>query len=755
MASKKKNKTQASRVSTRKRQTTLKFINTSGGKKGSGGDVAEAFSSTVHNAAATGKCSDGVASSSVDQAKRSTATTKASAGVKAAAPIASLPSSSTAVGGNREVCGDTSQISFDNNTPRRNPNFAVVIDVCKSRAELDENTKVDEGDGDGEDKESGGEVDDDEPVWGSTRKKDRGEGLSGSGEKGGDEDKGGAGSRHRGNQQNTPTKKRNGGQGSEDVVSSDDESIITPAAKKKQKLNLDRSSSLRKGKNKIVESEGSDLELPTPKKKKNVISLDEDESDFTPKKRILSEDDENEPTLKKSPLENDKSDFTPKKKLKKLTKILSEDESDLELLRAPGTNTLPEESNSDPELPTLPRDVQDEEDIKEDMELASENGGCVVIQTRYYGLLIMIVVLDRRDRKGGFSKKVSVRRKFANLRAKRDQRTGIAGSATAQPSTSPAPTSPAPTSSAPTSSAPTSPAPTSPAPISPAPTSSTAGDGDGPDSISDDEDLNNDLENFIVEDNPDDLIGAPDIAVPLEFTSAAHESNSEQFRLYMEFLVSEALFPNTFAKGAVENNAIRRLETVAASFGNSVIQSGAWTASFARALKARPTLVAGSCLKSDHCDACNRNNQHAALTVQFTGRRYDKDTLYDLSSDEDEESTDEHGEELFPEDKVFKLGRMCHTRALSAHTLFHWKKELKGWIEEHLKSTGYIDDDGDLVNRTMADSSIEGKLIFLLFQRCWLKWNPRRRQIRKSTSRVSIRNFATTSRTSTATSNVA
>ncbi|KAI5850892.1 hypothetical protein BZA05DRAFT_52516 [Tricharina praecox] len=445
------------------------------------------------------------------------------------------------------------------------------------------------------------------------------------------------------------------------VASSDDESIITPAARKRQKPTPTPPSTLRKGKKKVVESEDSDLELPITKKKK--ISLDDDE--------------ESEPTLKKNvtSLEDDKSDLPPRKRkslVRGLSKndesdpelptpkkmvLLDDDESDSKLPRIPGKSSLSEESSSDHEPPT-----QDEEDIKEDMELAAENA-----------------ILDRRERKGGSSKKMSFRQRMAHLRAKRDRKAGITSSQAVRSST-------------PSASAP-----------------SSGGDGDGSDSTSGDEDL----DSFVVEDDPDDLIGAPDVQIPLEFTSAAHESDSEQFRLYVEFLIHDVLFPNTVTKGEVETNAVRRLETAAASFGNSVIQSGAWTASFARALKARPNLVTGECEKADHCDACNRNNQHCTLTVQFLGHRYNKDTLCDLSSGEEEESTDEHGEELFPEDKIFQLGKMCYTRARSAHTLFHWKKELKGWVEKHLESTGYIDEDGDLVDQSIGDTPIEDQMEYV------------------------------------------
>jgi len=223
-------------------------------------------------------------------------------------------------------------------------------------------------------------------------------------------------------------------------------------------------------------------------------------------------------------------------------------------------------------------------------------------------------------------------------------------------------------------------------------------------------DLNADLPDFVVEDGEDDLLGAPDdVEMPLEFTSASHASNSEQFQIYVEYLIHDILFPGFITKDARVTNAIHRLETKVSGLNESVIKSAAWRPEFTRAMKARPKMEISTCHPMNHCDACNRNNQNCTEKVQFTGRRYDKDTLDDLDTDEDGETQDSNGESLAPEDAVFALGSHCFLRTKSAHTLSHWKKELKDWVSDALVRGGYIDEDGDIVDDGVIEMNDNGK----------------------------------------------
>lgn len=224
-------------------------------------------------------------------------------------------------------------------------------------------------------------------------------------------------------------------------------------------------------------------------------------------------------------------------------------------------------------------------------------------------------------------------------------------------------------------------------------------------------DLDSNLTDFVVQDTADDLLGAPDDAeMPLEFTSASHDANPDQFRIYCQFLIYSVLFPGMVAKDERVENAIRRLEASTAGFGDSVVRSGAWRPEFDRALRARPILETRDCYPVEHCDACNRNNQNCGHKVQFRGRRYNKDTLDDLSSDEDEETDDSLGNKLGGEDQEFALGSMCFTRTKQAHALYHWKKELKGCVKAELERRGYIDEDGEVLNEEVEGMDEKGKL---------------------------------------------
>jgi len=410
MAPKRKSRPRATNSSARKRQTILKFPNSApGSTEGHGSaDAGQAASSALRTWGDTATTSgrkprnrnaggstitlnlrharglattdskpdsdddggddggDDAASPSIDRAKNFAATTKADGtGAKAAAPIARTRARpAPAVAGSHKT-------GYSNVIPARvglrsNTNFAVVVNTPKTKAKLDEPTNVEEG-SNWKNKDNGGEdeSEDDDPVRGSSRKRYRGGIPPGSGEKD-------AAASPDKNKQDIDTSADD-----EAVVSSEDESIITPAAKKRQKS---FSTTLRKGQ-KIAESDDSDLEpLATEKKKdsldntgatKSVFSED-GESDRTPRKRklvrVLTDDDD-----------RDLESPTPKKKKKEKTVVSDDGESDLELLHSPSKSSLQEESDSDLEQPTLSKGVQDEEDIEEDMELASENGGRGVI----------------------------------------------------------------------------------------------------------------------------------------------------------------------------------------------------------------------------------------------------------------------------------------------------------------------------------------------------------------------------------------
>jgi hypothetical protein len=216
-------------------------------------------------------------------------------------------------------------------------------------------------------------------------------------------------------------------------------------------------------------------------------------------------------------------------------------------------------------------------------------------------------------------------------------------------------------------------------------------------------DLDAELEGFIESDGDDTLIGAPDI--PLHLTAAVRAPSSENFRIYAEYLVFDTLFPSRYNSEGRVALAMRQLDTMVSTFGESVAGSGAWRVEYTRALKARPTLVKtalGSGNAVPHCDACNRNSQNCTVKVRFVGSRYDWETLEDVEGD----GTDE--EELFGEGKEFYLGWTCRVRTENAHAIAHWRKRLKMKVVEELQEEGVIDEEGKVLDEEVMEMTDQG-----------------------------------------------
>lgn len=241
-------------------------------------------------------------------------------------------------------------------------------------------------------------------------------------------------------------------------------------------------------------------------------------------------------------------------------------------------------------------------------------------------------------------------------------------------------------------------------------------DEDGDSNVEDHSEPDNngsDLEGFIVEDGPEDILGIPDnTEIPLKFTAAAHQSTRESFKTFCAWIIHHQLFPDLFPLNATIQNSLRRLDQKRGGFTSSVVESGAWTPRFVRALKARPEMETSIFPPTNHCDACNRKYRSAIHQVKFYGRRYNDRTLTDLSSDEDAESEDSVGRKFPDKSESFTLGSNCYTRTRSAHLLIHWKKVLKDDIMAILMAEGYLDDDGKIFDRRVQRINNEEKRVW-------------------------------------------
>ena len=233
-------------------------------------------------------------------------------------------------------------------------------------------------------------------------------------------------------------------------------------------------------------------------------------------------------------------------------------------------------------------------------------------------------------------------------------------------------------------------------------------DADDGEDDNNNENLDTDLTGFVVDG--DDESG--DIEMPLQFTSAAHSSNDEQFQIYAEYLIKTILFPGQPKTDRVAN-AIRRLESVAGDYGNTVAMGATWSPNYARALRARPRLkmetVGPQLHEQKKCDACNHVRM-CGSRVQFCGRRYNTETLEDLSEDEDEASEDGLGNQVLPETTWYNLGASCFERTRHAHTLHHWKKQLKSHLAARLVTKLVIDNAGAVLDERVKKMNTVGML---------------------------------------------
>ncbi|KAL7271310.1 hypothetical protein RUND412_005942 [Rhizina undulata] len=302
---------------------------------------------------------------------------------------------------------------------------------------------------------------------------------------------------------------------------------------------------------------------------------------------------------------------------------------------ARGDDTEDEAHGEAPDEETLKS--QDEEDLAEDRALAAKT-----------------LVLDSRTRQTVGPKKSAYQAKLAELRAKR--------SGVSLPPLKPPPKE--------------SPLFTPGSSDEDEEEEEEDGDGDNDDDIHDRPfDLDKDLDSFIIPDEPDDLIGAPDVQMPLEFTHLSHQSDKKTFQTVCEYFVFRLVDPFFDAYSSeIHKFALRTLDRKVGSYAGSVLRSSVWKKEFVDALKARPVYRSEGSGAGLWCDACGITGKEAKVRVVFEGLEYDEESFED--EDEGEEGGGRGSD-------AFYLGRNCEERAELSHAFQHWKKQL--W--EYLKQT--------------------------------------------------------------------
>ncbi|KAL8933723.1 MAG: hypothetical protein Q9211_005628, partial [Gyalolechia sp. 1 TL-2023] len=199
-------------------------------------------------------------------------------------------------------------------------------------------------------------------------------------------------------------------------------------------------------------------------------------------------------------------------------------------------------------------------------------------------------------------------------------------------------------------------------------------------------------EDFIEDD--DDTIGAPlgleDI--PLEFTRHAHKKPVAHFKDVVEWMVHNKLNPAFARNDPIYMIARRKLDDAVQGFAGSKFISSAWKADFAKALRDFPDIdmTNVNTMFNRDCEACGRSGHPAKHQLTFKGRPYYRESLEDVSWDEDSDGDGQ--DKRMPQSKAFFLGRTCNANATMAHALCHWRYHLNQTILELLRAEGHTSD---------------------------------------------------------------
>ncbi|KAJ5351393.1 hypothetical protein N7452_000367 [Penicillium brevicompactum] len=230
------------------------------------------------------------------------------------------------------------------------------------------------------------------------------------------------------------------------------------------------------------------------------------------------------------------------------------------------------------------------------------------------------------------------------------------------------------------------------------------------------EDLDRYEDDFVLEDDKDDL-GVPTEEIPFEFTRHAYKQPKEYFRDVIGWMVHNKLNPAFPRSDAMYEMAFMKLEDEVKGRAGSQLISSVWTPGFVYSLQARPHMdVSAYPTEENHsCDACRRSGHPASADMRLFGKPYSLQTLEPLNDDDDSDSNDDSNKStndgndrdrnghVIPDEHVhFYLGKQCKSRAVLAHTLTHWRHHLNEWVIDHLDRIGLMDDDEVLKRNNLS-----------------------------------------------------
>lgn len=119
-----------------------------------------------------------------------------------------------------------------------------------------------------------------------------------------------------------------------------------------------------------------------------------------------------------------------------------------------------------------------------------------------------------------------------------------------------------------------------------------------------------------------------------------------------------------------------------------LVDSAAWSPSFAQCVATRPRMCVEACAaKLGDCEACGRANHPSTYVMRFVGRAYDADALWRFDAPHASKKTRVEGRHRARarEGVEFHVGRFCCARAQVYHGLHHCKHHLLQALRERLE----------------------------------------------------------------------
>ncbi|GAA5893951.1 uncharacterized protein JCM6883_003681 [Sporobolomyces salmoneus] len=231
-----------------------------------------------------------------------------------------------------------------------------------------------------------------------------------------------------------------------------------------------------------------------------------------------------------------------------------------------------------------------------------------------------------------------------------------------------------------------------------------------------------DSDNFIVEDDDNDL-GNAEAQVELDKLREGMRIKAQGLKFYIKtylnYLVHLIVVPE--ANWLADSDfaaAKEKVESYLQGIINSSLSSAGWLPKFKKSLDTRPSLVISSLVETPACDACSAGkSRRATFLGSLSDPKYNRKTLQPLNSSDDssndsssssssssdsendkEEETDFFGrkvsktskrnKKLSSKDRVYEynLGKHCAGRAEVYHTFQHWPWHTKRRIEQKVLS---------------------------------------------------------------------